>query len=122
MREEEYYFNADGQDDMIDISSSSVKSQSRRRKTENPVGVYGNTLFKNLGTIIKVISFITAFAIVAVTFVIAYFLFKMDVFFMAIALGVIIVGTVIAAFTFFIIYGIGHVICQNDEILRRIGK
>ncbi len=122
MREEEYYFNADEGDDMIDISSSSVKPKATRRVNEGPVKAYGNALFKNLGTIIKVISFITAFAIVAVAFVAAYFLFKMDPFFMAIALGILIVGTAIAAFTFFIIYGIGHVICQNDEILRRTGK
>ncbi len=122
MNNEEYYFTPE--DDMIDISSSSTPKNIKTKKSkakENPVSAYGNALFKNLGTIIKVISFIIAIAIILLVLAVAFLLLKVfDSFFTPIAIGIVIVGTVIAAFTFFIIYGIGHVICQNDEILRRL--
>jgi predicted RND superfamily exporter protein len=122
---EEYYFTPE--DDMIDISSSSTpkniktkKSKAEKSKKENVVSAYGNALFKNLGTIIKVISFIIAISLILVVLAVAFLLLKVfDSFFTPIAIGIVILGTIIAAFTFFIIYGIGHVICQNDEILRR---
>ncbi len=122
MKEKESFFTTEGNNDMIDISSSSTPRNMKPKKhKENPVSAYGNTLFKNLGTIVKVISFIVAIAIIAVVFVAAFLILKIfDSFFTPVAIGIIIVGTVIAAFTFFIIYGIGHAICQNDEILRRL--
>lgn len=122
MKEKESFFTTEDNNDMIDISSSSTPRNMKPKKyKENPVSAYGNTLFKNLGTIVKVISFIVALAIIAVVFVAAFLILKIfDSFFTPVAIGIIIVGTVIAAFTFFIIYGIGHAICQNDEILRRL--
>lgn len=124
MSDEGLFFTQD--DDMIDISSSSTPNnnkppKSKKGKKENPVSTYGNSLFKNLGTIIKVISFIIAISLILLVLAVAFLLLKVfDSFFTPIAIGIVILGTIIAAFTFFIIYGIGHVICQNDEILRRL--
>lgn len=126
MSDEGLFFTTENNDDMIDISSSSTPNnnkppKSKKGKKENPVSVYGNSLFKNLGTIIKVISFIIAISLILLVLAVAFLLLKVfDSFFTPIAIGIVILGTIIAAFTFFIIYGIGHVICQNDEILRRL--
>lgn len=122
MKDEGLFFTTEGSD-MIDISSSSTPKniKTKKAKAENPVSSYGNALFKNLGTIVKVISFIVAMALILLVFAVAFLLLKVfDSFFTPIAIGIVIVGTIIAAFTFFIIYGIGHAICQNDEILRRL--
>lgn len=126
MSDEGLFFTTENNDDMIDISSSSTPNnhkppKSKKGKKENPVSAYGNSLFKNLGTIIKVISFIIAISLILLVLAVAFLLLKVfDSFFTPIAIGIVILGTIIAAFTFFIIYGIGHVICQNDEILRRL--
>ena len=123
MKENDLFFTTEDNDGIIDISSSSTPREfpTKKQKKENPVSAYGNTLFKNLGTIVKVISFIVAIAIIALVLGVAFLILKIfDSFFLPIAIGIVIVGTILAAFTFFIIYGIGHAICQNDEILRRL--
>lgn len=79
---------------------------------------YGNFCFRALGNIIKVISFIVAFGLIIVSLVLAFTIFKAKAGLSLISLLIIIGGTVIAAMLFFPIYGIGHIICQNNEILR----
>ncbi len=104
-------------DDMEDISST---SPAYRRKKSNYVSTYSQSIFKNLGNIIKAIAFIIAFAIIGVSFLLAYFFFSAEALYIAISAGIIIFGTVVAAITMFLIYGMGQVICQNDEILKRL--
>lgn len=118
MQDNSFYFDPDS--GVEDISSSSGSTVKRKPQKSGPIANYGNGIFKNLGSIIKMISFFIAFAILAVSFVAAFFLFSKDSFFMAISLGILIFGIVVAAITMFIIYGIGHVICQNNEILRQL--
>lgn len=89
---------------------------------KNPIETYGNGIFKNLGGIIKAISFIIAFFIIALSFVAAFFIFSKQAFYMALAIAIIIFGTVLAAIVMFLIYGLGHVICQNNEILKHLKK
>lgn len=105
--------------EMEDISSTSSEF---RKQNDGPITVYGNGIAKNLGGIIKAIGFILAFVIIAVSFVIAYFLFSTEKFFMAISLAIIILGTVSGVIILFLIYGLGQIICQNNEILRRLNK
>ncbi len=102
-----------------DISSTSENTQ---KVEDSPFEAYGNGIFKNLGTIIKTVSFIIAFFIVILSFVAAYFLFSKQPLYMAISLGIVILGTVVAAIVMFLIYGLGHVICQNNEILKELKK
>lgn len=97
--------------EMEDISSTSKEF----REQKNPVMNYANGIFKNLGNIIKAIAFVIAFGVIIVGFVIAALLSSF-----VLSLGVIIVFTIIAACLFFPIYGIGHIVCQNNEILKQL--
>ncbi len=106
--------------EFVDISSSSGKKPKMEIDFGEYTEKYGNGIFKNLGNIIKVIAFVICFTMIAITFVGAFFLFSFDSFFIAIAVGVIILGTIISLITLFLIYGLGHVICQNNEILARL--
>lgn len=104
--------------DMEDISSTSASYRKKNKK--NYVDEYSKSIFKNLGNIIKGISFMIAFAIIGVSFLLAYFLFSPEPLYIAISLGIIIFGTIVGAIVMFLIYGMGQIICQNDEILRRL--
>ena len=105
--------NTNNVPEMEDISSTSVEFRAKK----NPVMAYSSGLYKNLGNIIKAIAFIIAFAIIIVGFVIAFFLFSI-----ALSLAAIIVFTLIAACVFFPIFGLGHILCQNNEILKMLNK
>ena len=105
-------------EDMVDIVSSSPKA----KKKSHPVEAYGKGIFKSLGTIIKAIAFLVAFAVLAVFLLAAYLLFTKDALFAAISIGIVITGIVIATIIMFLIFGLGHVICQNNEILKRLNK
>lgn len=97
-----------------DISSTSEEFRAK----ENPVMAYGDGLYKNLGNVIKVISFVISFAIIILGFIIAFFLFSKTSFSIILSLAAIIIFTIIAACVFFPIFGIGHILCQNNEILK----
>ena len=104
--------------EMEDISSTSIEFKAK----ENPVLAYTNGLYKNLGNIIKVIAFALAFLIIIVGFLIAFFLFTKTALSMAINLAIVIVFTILAAVVFFPIFGLGHILCQNNEILKMLNK
>lgn len=104
--------------EMEDISSTSVEFRAKK----NPVMAYSSGLYKNLGNVIKAIAFIMAFAIIIFGFVIAFFLFAKTAFSIAISLAAIIVFTLIAACVFFPLFGLGHILCQNNEILKTLNK
>ena len=110
--------NTNNVPEMEDISSTSVEFRAKK----NPVMAYSSGLYKNLGNIIKAIAFIIAFAIIIVGFVIAFFLFSKTAFSIALSLAAIIVFTLIAACVFFPIFGLGHILCQNNEILKMLNK
>ncbi len=103
---------------MEDISSTSIEFRAKK----NPVMAYTSGLYKNLGNVIKVISFVLAFAIIIVGFVIAFFLFSKTAFSIVLSLAAIIIFTLIAACVFFPIFGLGHILCQNNEILKTLNK
>lgn len=123
MNDQNYYFKQNG--DMIDISSSTggKRHPISPKNRPQPVKAYGNGISKYLGVIIKIISFVVAFACVAAGGVALLLIRKFfNGFFDSIALGIFILAVVIGAISLFIIYGIGHVICQNNEILRKMNE
>ncbi len=101
---------------IIDISSVSEKYKARKE----PIEAFGNGVAKNLGNIVKVISFILAFGILILSLILAFFIISKSILSIAICLAIILFGAIFAAIVFYPIYGIGHLICQNDEILRRL--
>ena len=116
----EFFFDPDNMEDISSHSPKQLKKDRKKTKKRNLAAAYGNGIFKRLGNIIKAISFLIAFAILGVCLLAAFFLFSKDKFFTAIAIGIALLGVVIATITMFLIYGIGHVICQNNEILREL--
>lgn len=104
--------------EMEDISSTSVEFRAKK----NPVMAYTSGLYKNLGNVIKAIAFIMAFAIIMVGFVVAFFLFSKEIFSIVLSLATIIIFTLIAACVFFPLFGLGHILCQNNEILKMLNK
>ena len=105
--------------EMEDISST---SKQFRKKKNDPIAAYGNGLFKGLGTIVKVIAFLIAFAIIGVCFILAYFLYTAEPLYMAISLAIIIFGVLVGAIVFFLIFALGHVVTQNNEIIKRLNE
>lgn len=104
--------------EMEDISSTSVEFRAKK----NPVLAYSSGLYKNLGNIIKAISFVLAFVIIIIGLIISFFLFSKTAFSIAISLTALIVFTLLAACVFFPLFGLGHILCQNNEILKRLDK
>ena len=101
-----------------DISSSLLpKSKSNLKAvTEN----YGNGVFKHLDKIIKAISFIVAIGILLIFAAIAVVLVMLDKIFAVVSVAVFIVGIILALISLFLIYAIGHLISQNNEIIKRL--
>lgn len=101
-----------------DISSSTIPKtkSSLKAVTEN----YGNGVFKHLDKIIKAISFIVALMILLVFAAVASVLIMLDKIFAIVAVGVFIVGIVLSIIILFLIYAVGHLISQNNEIIKRL--
>ena len=99
-----------------DISSHS----SNKKKLLNAGKEYGDGAMKHIDKVIKAISFIVAIIIAAVFFGIAALLVMLDNSFKVIALAVIVVGIILSLICLFLIYGIGHIITQNKQILRHL--
>ena len=101
---------------MEDISSTSAEYRAKK----DPIDAYGKSMFKNLGNIIKAIAFILGFGVISLSLLLAFFLFSKSLLSLFISLAVILIGTLFAAVLFFPIYGIGHIIHQNEQILKRL--
>lgn len=101
-----------------DISSSSLPKSKKSLKaaTEN----YGNGVFKNLDKIIKAIAFIVSLGILLIFAAAAVVLVMLDKIFMIVSVCLFIVGIILAAITLFLIYAVGHLISQNNEIIKRL--
>ena len=104
--------------DMEDISSTSVEYRAKK----NPVLAYTSGLYKNLGNVIKAIAFVLAFAVIIIGFVVAFFLLNKTSLGIVLALAAILLCTLVAACVFFPLFGLGHILCQNNEILKMLNK
>lgn len=105
---------------MEDIVSTSPAA--KKAAANKPVERYGKGIAKGLGNIIKAISFLVAFAVLALFFVAAYLLYTRDPLFTAISIAIIIVGVIVATIIMFLIFAMGQIICQNNEILKKLNE
>lgn len=106
-----------------DISSSSKvssKVKSKAKKAAKPVIKYADGIFKHLGNVIKAIGFLIGFGIFGICLFVAYYLYSKDPTFEVVSIAIAAAGIVIGTICMFLIFGLGHVICQNNEILRRL--
>ena len=101
-----------------DISSSTLPhtKSSIKAVTEN----YGNGVFRHLDKIIKAISFIVSIGILLVFAAAGAVLIMLDKIFAIVAVAVFILGIILSVISLFLIYAIGHLISQNNEILKRL--
>lgn len=105
-----------------DISSSVFEEPVKKSPLDYikyGFGKFEDFFLNNLGKIIKIISFVVAVAILLFFLAIGIVLSMLDKFFVFIAIILFILGLIIAAISMFIIFGLGQVICQNDEILKK---
>lgn len=105
-----------------DINSSFVQEPTKKSPLDYVKYGFGKVedfFLNNLGKIIKVISFVVAVAILLVFLAIGIVISMLDKFFIFIAVILFIMGVILAAISMFIIFGLGQIICQNDEILKK---
>ena len=111
---------ADNNEDLMfeDISSSSLPKTKSSLKAVSQN--YGNGVFKHLDKIIKAISFIVSIGILLMFAAVAAVLVMLDKIFAVVAVAVFIVGIILSLMVLFLIYAVGHLISQNNEILKRL--
>lgn len=111
---------ADNNEDLMfeDISSSSLPKTKNSLKAVSQN--YGNGVFKHLDKIIKAISFIVSIGILLMFAAVAAVLVMLDKIFAVVAVAVFIVGIILSLMVLFLIYAVGHLISQNNEILKRL--
>ena len=97
-----------------------ISSKSKDFKLKDPVDLYGKFIYRNLGKTIKFIAYLVAIITLFIGVAAALFIAKSYSGFMTIGFGLLLLFAVVAFIEFFIIYGIGHVIDQNNEILKRL--
>ncbi len=104
-----------------DISSSTPADRRKKQleKAVQAVDNYGEGAAKNIDKVIKAISFIVAIGIFILFAAVAVVLFYLDKMFTIVAIGVLVIGIVLSLIMLFIIYGIGHIITQNNQLLKR---
>lgn len=81
---------------------------------------YTNKAISNIDKVIKFFAIIVAIGIFLLFAAVAAILILLDSIFTIVAVGVAVLGIVISIITLFLIYGIGQIITQNNEILRRL--
>ena len=97
-----------------------VNSKSKNFKMKDPVDLYGKLLYRNLGKTVKFIAYVVAIITLLAGIVATVFIAKSYSGFLVIGFALLLLCAIIAFIEFFIIYGIGHVIDQNNEILKRL--
>lgn len=118
--------NNSSYDDFVDIMSSSTpKSEEKEKPIElmkESIDRYGNGMFKYMGGIVKFIAFMICFLIIILSFVAGFFFYSKASSDIVIAIAIIGAGCSVALITLFMIYSVGHLICQNNEIITRLNK
>lgn len=77
---------------------------------------------QNIDKILKVVSFVVSIAILLAFILIAVVLVLLDEIFMLVSVAVLILGLLVSLINLFIIYGLGHIIAQNNEIMEDFNK
>lgn len=80
---------------------------------------YGNSAFKNIDRIIKIIAFVVSIAFFLLFLLASVILFLWDRSLIFIAALLLLFGAAISLIFLFLIYGLGEMLSQNKEILRR---
>lgn len=117
MSEENINITENEMEDIVSTSPQAKKAENKKVLNRNIKGVANG-----LGSIIKAISFLVAFFVLAMFFAAAYLLYTKDPLFTAISIAIIIAGVVVSTIVMFLIFAMGQIITQNNEILKKINE
>lgn len=107
------------QNEIEDIVSMSPQAKKAEKKT---LKGSDKGISKGLAVTIKAISFLVALIVFALFLVVAYLLYTKDPLFAAVSLAIIIAGAIFSTIVMFLIYAIGQILSQNNEILKKINE
>ena len=115
--------DTENQVEFEDISSSSAPKNNIRpndivKIAADKTDEIADLAITKIDKVIKIISFIVAIGIFLVFLAVAAVFFILDSSFLIISIGILILGIVLALISLFIIYGIGQIITQNNQILK----
>ena len=91
-------------------------AKAAKRAADN----YGNAAFKNIDKAIKIIAFVVAAAFFLVFLLGAAVLYLFDKSLIFLCALILVLGAAISLIFLFLIYGTGHIISQNKEILKKL--
>lgn len=111
-------------DEMEDIYSSKPQTVIKE-KAKSVAGAvaakkYTSAAVSHMDKVVKSIAFLVAFGILLFFAAIAALLLVLDMAFMIIAAAVMLLGIIFALIFLFLIYGMGQIISQNNEILKKL--
>ncbi len=110
-----------------DISSSSPdnavkKVQKTVKAAKKAADDYGDSSHKNIDKVIKFIEYLVAISLFIVFLVAAGVVFYLDKMLIFLSALILVLGGAVSLMILNLIYGLGYIISQNKEILRRLGK
>ena len=109
--------------EMEDIYSSKPQTviKEKAKTVANAVAAkkYTNAAVSHMDKVVKSIAFLVAFGVLLFFAAIAALLLVLDKAFLIIAAAVLGLGIIFALIALFLIYGMGQIISQNNEILKR---
>ena len=95
-------------------------SSATKKPTVSITEEYAGKALSNIDKVLKTISFIVAIGVFIAFAAIAAVLAYLDSVFILVSVGILVVGTILSLILLFVIYGMGQIISQNNEIIKRI--
>ncbi len=112
-------------EDISSDSNESVLEKSKRIAKQTAeiakltADSYGNKAFKNIDRVIKLISFVVAIATFLIFLVGAVVLYLVDKALIFPCALILLLGAAVSLCSLFLIYGLGHLITQNRQLLAQ---
>ena len=97
-----------------------IRSSTPRRMPDFSAKAYSEGAFKNIDKVIKAIAVIVAVCILLLFAAVAAVLVLLDKIFLILSIGILVFGIILSLIFMYLIFGLGHIITQNKEILRRL--
>lgn len=106
---------------VVDAAKKTKRAAKKAAKVaKRAADSYANATFKNIDKAIKIIAFVVAASFFLVFLLGAAVLYLMDKSLIFLCALILVLGAAISLIFLFLIYGIGHIISQNKEILKKL--
>ena len=103
------------------ITKTAVKNTKKAAKFAKKLSDdYGEFSFKNIAGMIKLIAFVVSIGVALLFLVAAAIVFILDKTLFFLSALILLFGFAVALISLYLIYGLGLLISQNKEILRRL--